>query len=97
MKSLNECIKIAQNACIDMFGKDFVDQHKHEFCSLRYENKEQMVFEYSLLWAPFKDKKEHEGLRIGGEPFDYYASVIVNMITGVCVQDPDPNKTKLPS
>lgn len=97
MKSLNECVKIAQNACIDMFGKSFVDQHKPEFCSLRYENKEQNTFEYSLLWAPFEEDEEYDGLRIGGKPFDYYASVIVDMITGSCIKDPNPDKTKLPS
>ena len=97
MKSLNECIKIAQNACIDMFGKGFVDQHKPEFCSLRYEDRERKVFEYSLLWAPFDDSEEYDGLRIGGKPFNYYASVVVDMATGICIQDPDPAKTKLPS
>lgn len=97
MKSIQECVKIAQATCINMFGADFVSQHKPEFCSLRHEDKDRHLFDYTLLWAPFDDSKELKGLQIGGgRPFDYYASVIVNMMDGTVRIDPDPNKTKLP-
>ena len=98
MKSAAECLKIAQDACIGMFGANFVSHHKPEFSSLQYVDEESHLFGYTLLWAPFRTSGEYKGLNIGGgHPFDYYASVIVNMLDGTVRKDPDPNNTKLPN
>ena len=98
MLTVTECVKIAQNTCINMFGKEFVDTHKYGFSSTRYLNSEKGLFEYSLLYAPLeKDNMENHRLVIDNRPFDYYASVLVDMKTGDVSIDPDKSKTKLPS
>ena len=98
MLTYNECVKIAQSTCINMFGKKFVDTHKDGFSSTRYLNSEKGLFEYSLLYAPLeKDNMESHRLVIDNRPFDYYASVLVDMKTGAVSIDPDKSKTKLPS
>lgn len=98
MLTVNECVIIAQRACIGMFGKEFVDAHKNGFSSTRYPNSDTGLFEYSLLYAPLKkDNLESHRLTIDNRPFDYYASVLVNMRTGNVSIDPDKSKTKLPS
>ena len=97
MLTENECVKIAQKACIDMFGKEFVNDHKDGFSSTRYQNPDTGQFEYSLLYAPlYKDNLDERRLRIDKRLFDYYASVLVDMRTGEVNIDPDDSKTKLP-
>ncbi len=97
MLNIDKCIELARNTCINMFGQDFVKQHKADFSSLQYEDKDLHRFEYSLLYAPLEEVKENGMICIGGEPFDYYVSVIVDMVTGVVYPDSDPAKTKLPA
>ena len=98
MLTVNECVKIAQNACVNMFGKEFVDKHKDGFSSARCANSETGLFEYTLLYAPLdKDDMESRRLLIDNRPFDYYASVLVDMKTRDVSIDPDKSKTKLPS
>ena len=98
MLTVEECVKIARNACIRMFGKEFVDKHKEGFSSTRYPNPDTGLFEYSLLYAPLdRDNMENYRFLIDDRPFDYYASVLVNMETGEVSVDPDKSKTKLPS
>ena len=64
MLSYEECRIIARNKCADMFGWDFVDEHKPEFCSQTYVDKENNLMEYTLLWSPFEDKAKNEEARI---------------------------------
>ena len=98
MLTVNKCVKIAQNACVRMFGKELVDKHKEGFSSARYPNPDTGLFEYSLLYAPLdKDNMENGRFLIDDRPFDYYASVLVDMRTGEVSVDPDESKTKLPS
>lgn len=97
MLTASECVSIAQKACIHMMGKEFVDKHKDGFCSTRYSNPDTGLFEYTLLYAPLSDDNlDDHKLHIGKKPFDYYASVLVNMATGEVRVDPDKPKPKLP-
>ena len=70
--------------------KEFVDQHEDGFSSVRYANPETRLFEYTLLHAPLdKDDMESSRLLINNKPFDYYASVLVDMKTGEVIVNPD--------
>ncbi len=97
MLNSEQCRAMAQEKCISMFGKNFVNQHKSEFCSTMYTDLDQGVFEYSLLWAPLEEPSAYEKpvLSMGNRPFDYYASVIVDMNKETVNVDSD--KTKLPN
>ena len=98
MLNNSQCIKLAREKCVAMFGMEFVNRHKEEFCSTRYLDSEKGIFEYSLLWSPLEDiVLNNNGLSIGHKPFDYYASVIVDMNSGLVYKDPDEEKTKLPT
>lgn len=96
MLTVNRCAEIAQNACINLFGKQFIDAHREDFCSTRYFNNDTGLFEYSLLYAPIEEDTDDHSLVTGNSPFDYYASVLVNVQTGEVIINPDESKTKLP-
>lgn len=97
MLTVDECVRIARNACINMFGEEFVNKHKEGFSSARCADPETGLFEYTLLYAPLdRDDMESSRFLIDNRPFDYYASVVVDMKTGEVIVDPDKSKTKLP-
>lgn len=98
MLTKSECIEIARNECVAMFGKGFVEAHRGGFCSTRYIDEESGLFEYSLLYDSEDDYDEQPLTKIGGDrEFKYYASVVVDMRTGDVRKDPDERKTRLPS
>lgn len=97
MYSVDECVSRARKACVEMFGQRFVEEHKKDFCSTRYEDKENHIVEYSLLYAPYREPNSGNNITIQETQFEYYASVVVDMTDGSVIKDPDSRKTRLPA
>ena len=83
MLTEKELKKIALNECVDMLGKDLVEQHKNLCCACW--GMEDNAFTYNL--GMDSEKREPKRLSTGGPLMEYYAFVKVDPNTGSVTRD----------
>ncbi len=85
MLSEKELMKIALNECVDMYGYDYIHAREDLCCSCwRFEGDK---FEYTLLTNEGDYFTDMGCLIIDETPFDYRATVYVDINTGEVTRD----------
>lgn len=80
----NELMKVAFKSCVDMMGYDFVRERKDLILSC-YGYRDNL-FNYTLL-VNEKEPKFEKKITIDETPFDYHATVYVDVNTGEVTRD----------